>query len=148
MIAESAPPLVALVVDDEPLIRLPVSWALEERGFEILEAGSGDEALALLEDGLHVDLLITDVRMPGSVDGFELVDHARRLRGAALPIIVMSGLPRHPAARPSPIPGGFIYLQKPASLDQLLGAIATLLAGRWVPASSHGSAAGAITALL
>src|SRR5262249_41050130 len=119
-------PMVAMVVDDEPLIRLPVGWALEDRGFEVVEVDSGDAALALFQEGVHVDLLITDVRMPGETDGFELVEHVRRMRGA-LPIIVMSGMPWDPGAQPSPIRRDITFLQKPASLNQLMGAIDELL---------------------
>jgi len=135
-------PVVALVVDDEPMIRVPVAWVLQDHGFEVVEAGTGDEALAILQGGTPVDLLITDVRMPGKTDGFKLVEHARRLRGP-LPIIAMSGMPWDPRARPSPIPRGFTYLQKPVPMDELLGTIDTLLAQRRPPTSRQGISANA-----
>lgn len=63
----------ALVVDDEPLIRIDAADILENAGFRTREAGSGDEALEILAAmAKSVTLLFTDVQMPGSIDGFKL----------------------------------------------------------------------------
>lgn len=69
-----------LVVDDEVLIRFMQAEALRDAGYEVVEAANGDEALALLRAGLDVSLLITDVRMPGSLDGLDLARAAHDLR--------------------------------------------------------------------
>jgi two-component system OmpR family response regulator len=81
---------VALVVDDEPLVLLLVSAILKARGWQVLRAASGGDALAMAR-GVDLDLLITDAEMPG-MDGDAL---ARRLRAddPDLPILVMSGRP-------------------------------------------------------
>jgi DNA-binding NtrC family response regulator len=64
---------VVLVVDDEPMIRLALAVHLDEKGFEVREAGSADEAVAILQEpGCVVNLVFSDVRMPGEMDGIGL----------------------------------------------------------------------------
>ncbi len=65
-----------LVVDDEPLIRFATVEALEEAGFDVLEAGNADEALVLLQTNV-VDAVFTDVNMPGTTDGLGLMAQVR-----------------------------------------------------------------------
>jgi hypothetical protein len=65
-----------LVVDDDPLIRFDRVDALEEAGFEVLEAGNTDEALVVFETN-HIDAVFTDVNMPGSTDGLGLMTRVR-----------------------------------------------------------------------
>ncbi|MGH6745355.1 response regulator receiver domain-containing protein [Novosphingobium sp. PhB55] len=61
-----------LLVEDEALIRVIGTDALEEAGYDVLEAGSADEALEILEAYSEVLVLFTDIRMPGSLNGLEL----------------------------------------------------------------------------
>ncbi len=61
-----------LLVEDEALIRVIGTDALEEAGYDVLEAGSADEALEILEAYNEVLVLFTDIRMPGSLNGLEL----------------------------------------------------------------------------
>ncbi len=75
--SEVLPPIV-LVVDDSPTMRRSVQLTLEATGYRVAVAGDGHEALSLLEGGLHPDLLLTDILMPG-MDGLTLISHARRL---------------------------------------------------------------------
>lgn len=79
-----------LVVEDEVLIRLLIVDELREAGFAVIEAACADEAFSLFASGQHVDLVFTDVRMPGQVDGLGL---ARELQAQhpALPVIITSG---------------------------------------------------------
>jgi DNA-binding response OmpR family regulator len=81
-----------LIVEDEFLIRLTLSEALQDDGFQVLEAGSGDEAAELLRADGAVALLITDVQLPGSLDGRQLAEQARAAR-PELPVIFMTGRP-------------------------------------------------------
>jgi CheY-like chemotaxis protein len=64
-------------VEDEFLIRLMIADALRAAGFEVLEAGTADEALTIIKSGMLIHLVFTDVRMPGTMDGIALM---RRLR--------------------------------------------------------------------
>ena len=81
---------LVLVVDDEPVLRMLLAESLSDDGYRVEEASSGDKAWELVQRGLRLDVLVTDVRMPGSIDGLEL---ARRVRSTNndVAIIVMSG---------------------------------------------------------
>ena len=61
-----------LVVEDEVLVRLLIADELRFAGFMVVEAINADEALSVLRSSPHIDVLLTDVRMPGSMDGIEL----------------------------------------------------------------------------
>jgi CheY-like chemotaxis protein len=66
-----------LVVEDESIIRMHTACLLEDEGFAVLEAQHSAEAMAVLHKHPNVCLLVTDVRMPGRIDGLGLVRHAR-----------------------------------------------------------------------
>ncbi len=85
-------PIRILVVEDEFLIRLTLTEALGDEGFEVLEAETGDAALPMLEPGSGIRLLLTDIQLPGSLNGFALVDRARQTM-PDLPVIYMTGRP-------------------------------------------------------
>ena len=79
-----------LLVEDEVFIRIDTAEHLRARGFEVVEAGSADDAVEYVASGERIDVLVTDIRMPGSLDGLDL---AARLRAEQpdLPIVVASG---------------------------------------------------------
>jgi signal transduction histidine kinase/ActR/RegA family two-component response regulator len=79
-----------LVAEDDPLLRHTVTVALEVHGYTVASAPHGDAALAMLQGGLVVDILFTDVMMPGSLNGVALAQAARLLR-PALKIIFATG---------------------------------------------------------
>src|SRR5436190_22193979 len=69
---------IILVVEDEPAIRLMIADALRENGFEVIEAGTADEAILVVGSATPVDLVFTDYRLPGSMDGVALVKWLRQ----------------------------------------------------------------------
>ncbi len=80
-----------LIVDDEPLIRMGLSDFLQECGFKVLEGSNAAEALQMIKShAVVIDLVITDVRMPGDMDGFGLAQWVRTNQ-PALPVILCSG---------------------------------------------------------
>jgi PAS domain S-box-containing protein len=79
----------ALVVDDENLVRMTTTDMLVDLGFKVIEAESGEEAMRLVRDGAHFDLLVTDHLMPG-MTGTELAQAARELR-PNIAILIVSG---------------------------------------------------------
>lgn len=79
-----------LVVEDEILVRLLIADDLREAGFAVIEAANADEALTVLRSATPVDLLLTDIRMPGSMDGLALAGAARE-SWPQLRIVVASG---------------------------------------------------------
>jgi len=117
-----------LVVDDDDLVRSGATRSLVRLGYGALPANGPDQALALLRSGRHrIDLLFTDVRMPGAVDGFELARIVREEfpRIAILVTTGYSGLrSREPATK---------ILYKPYKLAELAAAVRASLAPRLSP---------------
>ena len=85
-------PAKVLIVEDEFLIRLTLAEALADEGFEVLEAEDADAALALLHNDPAVGLLLTDMQLPGRMNGRALAAAARETR-PDLPVIYTSGRP-------------------------------------------------------
>ena len=112
-----------LVVEDEFLIRMVVSDHLRDAGFTVIEAFNGDEALKILGSGALVDLIFTDVRMPGLVDGLGLLAYITRHR-PTLPVIVTSG---HLEPRLAYEGGATDFLPKPCSLVAVTGTVRAAL---------------------
>jgi DNA-binding response OmpR family regulator len=79
-----------LIVDDEPAIRGFLYDYLSESGFHPLTVASGDEAARLLASGAAIDLVFSDVRMPGSLDGYDLARWVMNHR-PGLPVLLASG---------------------------------------------------------
>lgn len=102
---------VALVVEDEPLILMDASDILEGAGYDVIEAWNADMALVMLVDRDGVDLVFTDVHMPGKLDGFGLA-RAVRTRWPHTKVVVCSG---HATPGPADLPGGAVFINKPFS---------------------------------
>jgi DNA-binding response OmpR family regulator len=80
-----------LIVEDEALIRVALSDYLQDCGYKVLDASTADEAVLIIEQGeAIIDLVFSDVKMPGSMDGFGLAQWLRANR-PGLPIILTSG---------------------------------------------------------
>jgi len=109
-----------LVADDETIVLSLVRDALEDEGFDIRTAASGEEALQILErEG--IDLLITDIRMP-HMDGTELVRLARE-RNADIGVIYMTGYANLNSAKDAIKQGAFDYILKPFELSEIRQAV-------------------------
>ncbi|CAN5185741.1 hypothetical protein BH10PSE3_BH10PSE3_17660 [soil metagenome] len=118
----SDPPPLILVVEDEPLVRLITSEILIDAGFQVIEAAHAEQALAILEQA-PVALVLTDVDMPGELDGLALRGVLRE-RAPGLPVIVTSGGVRLGALQPH-LGGPFIA--KPFTADALIATVTTYL---------------------
>ena len=102
-----------LVVEDEFLIRLSLTEALADAGFAVTDAETADVALPLLQSG-KFDLLITDIQLPGTMNGADLA-RAARTKQPSLPIIYISGCP----ADHSPLSPYDLYIGKPYEPEDL-----------------------------
>lgn len=111
-----------LVVEDEPIIRLGIVSSIEDAGHEVLEAANADEAVRRLESEGGVRVMVTDVDMPGSMDGLALAQYARR-NWPAMGLLVISG---KVGVQPGQLPAGARFMSKPYQEPQLLGAIQAL----------------------
>lgn len=114
---------VVLVVEDEPLVRALTVDALEDDGFNVLEAATGDYALTVLRGRDDIRAVVTDVEMPGQIDGFALANIAREMR-PELAIIVMSGRMQSPFGREAP---DARFVSKPFSPTRLAGLVRELI---------------------
>ena len=111
-------PLV-LVVEDEPLIRMSAVYMLAEAGFDVVEAGSSDEAIALLEANTRIRIVFTDIDLPGSMNGLKLAA-AIRDRWPPIELILTSG---HIHVGEEDLPERGLFLEKPYSAQQLTEAM-------------------------
>lgn len=114
-----------LLVEDEFLVRLTLVEALTEEGFRVIEAATGDEAAALLESEPSIRLLMTDIQLPGSLDGRALAKRVRALQ-PDLPVIFMTGRPEMIGP---PVPGQReLFVAKPYLPLEICAAAHRLLA--------------------
>src|SRR3712207_270502 len=116
-------PPVVLIVEDEPLVRMLGTDVLEDAGFQVVEAMDAQEALAQLEAHPEVDILFTDVQMPGELDGVALarIVHDRR---PDVRLVIASGRTR---LEPQEIPDNGRFVPKPYRPDELVGVMREVL---------------------
>ena len=104
---------LGLVVEDEFFLRLELADELGRAGWRVLEASTGEAAVGLL--GAHPDFLITDIRLPGDIDGWQVAEAARG-QNPALPVIYVSANPIDGKRR---VPDS-AFLGKPVDIQTLL----------------------------
>lgn len=109
---------VVLVVDDEATIRMVVRERLEDVGYTILEASDGSEGLRLLRSPARIDLLITDVGLPGGMNGRQLADAARVFR-SRLKVLFITGYAENSVMGNGHLDPGMQVMTKPFALDAL-----------------------------
>jgi CheY-like chemotaxis protein len=110
-----ASPAVILVVEDTEDLRWCVAQYLRVAGFEVVESANAKEALAAIDTGTHIDLVFTDIHMPGAMDGVALARWLAVNR-PLLPVILTSGEARPELQRTVP---HCRFVRKPYSLDAL-----------------------------
>jgi CheY-like chemotaxis protein len=124
-VGDRVPEPVVLLVEDEPLILLVAQDALEAGGYSVLPVQLASEALDVL-DRRSAELagLVTDIRLPGGPDGWEIARHARELK-SDLPVVYVTA----DSAADWPAKGvpNSVVVQKPYAGAQLLTAISTLM---------------------
>jgi DNA-binding response OmpR family regulator len=94
MLAKTEVPETILVVEDDVLVRMPISQYLRDCGYKVIEAANADEAMTvLLHEETIIDIVFTDVEMPGTLDGFALARWVREHR-PSVDVIMGGTLPR------------------------------------------------------
>jgi CheY-like chemotaxis protein len=104
-----------LVVEDEPLLLMLACDIVQDLGFDVLEATNANEAVKLLEEYPEVRILMTDIDMPGSMDGLKLAAAVRE-RWPPVQIVIVSG--KHRPGRRE-LPEGSVFLPKPYDVGHL-----------------------------
>jgi PAS domain S-box-containing protein len=101
-----------LVVEDDPFVRSSVVHRVESLGYTVVGAENGNDALQKLRDNCGIDMLFTDIVMPGGMSGWQLVDLARQIR-PGLPAVFSSGYPRDSLLEEGRASAESIILTKP-----------------------------------
>ena len=117
-----------LVVDDEPTIRMLVMEVLDERGYAVIEAKDGPTGLAALQSNARIDLLITDVGLPGGMNGRQLADAARATR-PGLKILFITGYAENAILSSGQLAPGMQVLTKPFDVEALAGRVTEMVEG-------------------
>jgi CheY-like chemotaxis protein len=110
---------VILVVEDEPFVRLDAIDMLTSAGYRVIDAANADEAIAILEARRDIRVVVTDIQMPGSMDGLKLAATIRN-RWPPIALIVTSG---RVLIQPEDLPERGRFLAKPYSGPRLVEAI-------------------------
>ncbi len=113
---------LAMVVEDEDMLAEIMAWALEDAGYRVIQAATGEAALAEIDHlRIELDLLVTDIRMPGPVDGWTLAERVRD-RLPDVGVVYVSG---YSSVTPRNVANS-VFLQKPFRPEQLLTAVKTV----------------------
>jgi len=116
---QAADPQTILVVEDEPLIRMSAVATLQDAGYWVLEAQNSADALDVLSRHSEISVMVTDVRMPGNMDGLALVTWVQ-LNNPAIRSIVVSG---NATAAQAGKAGAFSFVRKPYLPDTIIQAV-------------------------
>ncbi|MCF8827304.1 response regulator [Xanthomonas campestris] len=114
-----------LLVDDTDVVRMMVSEVLSDAGYHVIEAENADGALAQLRADAQIDMVVSDVGLPG-MNGRDMADVARDLR-PGLPILFITGYAENAATRQEFLAEGMALLPKPFSLNDLLNTVSRML---------------------
>jgi len=117
---------VVLVVDDEPTIRMLVAEVLGERGYSVIEASDGASGLRVLESDVRIDLLITDVGLPGGLNGRQVADAARIAR-PGLKVLFITGYAENAVIGNGRLEAGMFVMTKPFQMDLLANKIRDII---------------------
>lgn len=117
--------ITVLIVEDEAIIRMDVADYISDGSVCALEAMNADEAIRILEGRDDIDVLFTDVNMPGSMDGLELAARVRQ-RWPRIGIIITSGMVR---VGRSALPANASFFEKPYDLAQVNASLRRLAMG-------------------
>ncbi|MCG6576069.1 response regulator [Pseudomonas sp. AF32] len=117
---------VVLIVEDDPSVMTVLSAYLSGEGYRVLEAENGEKAFEILASKPHLDMMITDFRLPGGISGVQIAEPAVRLR-PDLKVIFISGYAAEIKETDSPITRTAPILGKPFKLDELQGIMRTML---------------------
>jgi PAS domain S-box-containing protein len=117
-----------LLVDDEATIRMVVTDVLNELGYSVIEASDSASGLRILQSEVRIDLLITDVGLPGGLNGRQMADAARDKR-PALKVLFITGYAENAVIGSGRLHPGMHVLAKPFAMDQLASRIKSIIAG-------------------
>ncbi|WP_240364901.1 ATP-binding response regulator, partial [Pseudomonas syringae] len=115
-----------LIVDDEPTVRMLLTDALGDLGYTLIEAADSLAGLKLLRSDVHIDLLITDVGLPGGMNGRQMADAGREVR-PHLKTLFITGYAENAAIGDEQLGPGMRVLTKPFAIDALAARVQELM---------------------
>jgi PAS domain S-box-containing protein len=115
-----------LIVDDEPSVRMLITDVLEELGYAAIEAADTTSGLKVLQSDVRIDLLITDVGLPGGMNGRQMADAARETR-PQLKVLFITGYAENAAINNGRLEPNMHVLTKPFAMDRLASRIARII---------------------
>jgi CheY-like chemotaxis protein len=118
-----------LVVDDEPTVRMLLTDVLTELGYTVMEAPDSAAGLKILQSDVHIDLLITDVGLPGGMNGRQMADAGRETR-PDLKTLFITGYAETAAIGNGPLGVGMWVLTKPFGVDALTSRVRELMSSQ------------------
>jgi CheY-like chemotaxis protein len=124
--AQSGAGETVLVVDDEDSVRLLVHEIMTESGYQVLQVESAAAGLKILESNIKVDLLVTDVGLPGGMNGRQLAD-AALVNRPDLKVLFITGYAEQAALNERDMKPGMHILTKPFSLEALADRVSEIL---------------------
>ena len=130
---DAAPPTLraeqgetVLIVDDEPTVRMLVADVLEEFGYHAIEAPDGPSGLRIMQSDVRIDLLVTDVGLPGGMNGRQMADAGRMTR-PELKVLFITGYAENAVISHGHLEPGMHLLSKPFTMDMLASRIRDLI---------------------
>lgn len=117
---------VVLVIDDEPTIRMLIAEVLAESGYAVIEAQDGPAGLKVLESNARIDLLITDVGLPGGMNGRQVAD-AARVNRPSLKVLFITGYAENAVIARGRLDNGMFVLTKPFQMEILADRIREII---------------------
>ncbi len=117
-----------LIVDDEPTVRMLVADILEELGYSSIEAGDSAAGLKVLQSDVRIDLLVTDVGLPGGMNGRQMADAARNHR-PDLKVLFITGYAENSILSNGKLAPGMAVLTKPFAMDTMAARIRSMIEG-------------------
>jgi CheY-like chemotaxis protein len=115
-----------LVIDDEPIVRMLIVETVEEAGFTVLEADDGPSGLKILQSDARIDLLITDVGLPGGMNGRQVADAARVTR-PDLKVLFVTGYAENAAIANGYLEPNMAVVTKPFVMADLARKISEMI---------------------
>ena len=119
-----------LVVDDEPTVRMLVTEVLGDLGYTAIEAADGPAGLRVLQSDVRIDLLVTDVGLPGGMNGRQVADAARERR-PGLRVLFITGYAENAVLSHGHLDPGMHVMTKPFAMNDLASRIKELIVGTW-----------------
>jgi PAS domain S-box-containing protein len=117
-----------LIIDDDPAVRMLVTEVLEDLGYAAIEAADGNSGLKVLQSNARIDLLITDVGLPGGINGRQIADAARTSR-PDLKVLFITGYAENAVMRGGYLEPGMQIMIKPFTMEALATRIQDVIAG-------------------